>query len=207
MAWVVGITGGIGSGKSAVTERLERYGVVVVDADIAARTVVAPGTPALNAIADRHGPGILDNTGALNRAALRKIVFDDPAEREWLEGVTHPAIRAEIEAQLNNAASPYVVLSSPLLLESGQNTYADYVVVVDVPEALQIERTAARDNNDEALVRKIMAAQLARKARVEQADELIDNSGSISELHTRVDALHERLLKLAMRHPQQSESP
>lgn len=207
MAWVVGITGGIGSGKSAVTERLERYGVVVVDADIAARTVVAPGTPALNAIADRHGPGILDNTGALNRAALRKIVFDDPAEREWLEGVTHPAIRAEIEAQLNDAASPYVVLSSPLLLESGQNTYADYVVVVDVPEALQIERTAARDNNDEALVRKIMAAQLARKARVEQADELIDNSGSISELHTRVDALHERLLKLAMRHPQQSESP
>ena len=207
MAWVVGITGGIGSGKSAVTERLERYGVVVVDADIAARTVVAPGTPALNAIADRHGPGILDNKGALNRAALRKIVFEDPAEREWLEGVTHPAIRAEIEAQLNNAASPYVVLSSPLLLESGQNTYADYVVVVDVPEALQIERTAARDNNDEALVRKIMAAQLARKARVEQADELIDNSGSISELHTRVDALHERLLKLAMRHPQQSESP
>jgi len=207
MAWIVGITGGIGSGKSAVTERLERYGVVVVDADIAARTVVAPGTPALNAIADRHGPGILDNTGALNRAALRKIVFDDPAEREWLEGVTHPAIRAEIEAQLNDAASPYVVLSSPLLLESGQNTYADYVVVVDVPEALQIERTAARDNNDEALVRKIMAAQLARKARVEQADELIDNSGSISELHTRVDALHERLLKLAMRHPQQSESP
>lgn len=207
MAWVVGITGGIGSGKSAVTERLERYGVVVVDADIAARTVVAPGTPALNAIADRHGPGILDNTGALNRAALRKIVFEDPAEREWLEGVTHPAIRAEIEAQLNDAASPYVVLSSPLLLESGQNTYADYVVVVDVPEALQIERTGARDNNDEALVRKIMAAQLARKARVEQADELIDNSGSISELHTRVDALHERLLKLAMRHPQQSESP
>lgn len=197
MTWVVGITGGIGSGKSAVTDRLEDHGISVVDADLAARVVVEPGTPALQAIIRRYGETILTEAGTLDRPALRKIVFENSAEREWLESITHPAIRTEIELQLASATSPYAVLSSPLLLESGQNTFTDYVVVVDVPEEVQIARTSARDNNDADLVRKIMAAQLPREERIARADEIIDNSGSMAALQGSVDALHQRLLNQA----------
>ena len=194
MSCVIGITGGIGSGKSAVTQRLEAHGITVVDADVVARQVVEPGRPALEAISARFGAEILNPDGSLDRAALRKIVFENPTEREWLEGITHPAIREEITRQLAGATSPYVVLSSPLLLEAGQSDFADYVVVVDVPEAVQIMRTRARDNNDEALVRKIMAAQLPRDERIARGDEVINNGGSLEDLHQRVDALHQRLL-------------
>ena len=132
--FVVGITGGIGSGKTAVTDHLETFGIVVVDADKAARVVVEPGKPALDEIAAHFGSEILLDDGALNRAALREVVFNDSAQRKILEGITHPRIREEIARQLSAATSPYVVLSSPLLLESGQNSFADYVVVVDVPK-------------------------------------------------------------------------
>ena len=194
MSCVIGITGGIGSGKSAVTQRLETHGITVVDADVVARQVVEPGRPALEAISTRFGADILNPDGSLDRAALRKIVFENPTEREWLEGITHPAIREEITHQLAGATLPYVVLSSPLLLEAGQSDFADYVVVVDVPETVQIMRTRARDNNDEALVRKIMAAQLPRDERIARGDEVINNEGSLEDLHQRVDALHQRLL-------------
>ena len=197
MNFVVGITGGIGSGKSAVTSRLEQHGITVVDADVVAREVVEPGSPVLAAIAEHFGEHILQPNGALDRAALRKIVFETPAEREWLESVTHPAIREAIAAQLTAATSPYVVLSSPLLLEAGQSAFAQHVVVVDVPEEVQLSRTCARDNNDEALVRNIMAAQLPRAERCARADEVIDNNGSLGALQQAVDALHERLLVLA----------
>jgi len=199
VTYTVGITGGIGSGKSAVTRRLEEHGVPVVDADVVAREVVEPGRPALAAIAQHFGPEILLTDGTLDRAALRKRVFEDPAERAWLEGVTHPAIREEIIHQLGQARAPYVVLSSPLLLEAGQNDFTDYVVVVDVPEELQVARTSARDNNDPALVRKIMAAQLSRADRIARGDEVIDNRGSLNELREQVDALHQRLLSRAGR--------
>ena len=197
MNYVVGITGGIGSGKSAVTQRLEKLGIAVVDADLVARLVVEPGTAALVAIAAHFGDDILLSDGQLNRAALRRIVFDNTEERRWLEGVTHPAIREEIARQLQEATSDYVVLSSPLLLESGQATFAQYVVVVDVPESVQLERTMRRDSNDEALVRQIMAAQLPREERIARADEAIDNSGSLEQLNAAVDALHQRLLARA----------
>jgi len=197
MNYVVGITGGIGSGKSAVTQRLEKLGIAVVDADLVARVVVEPGTPALAAIAEHFGDDILLSNGQLNRAALRRIVFDNPEERRWLEGVTHPAIREEIARQLQEATSDYVVLSSPLLLESGQATFAQYVVVVDVPEWVQLERTMHRDSNDEALVQQIMAAQLPREERIARADEAIDNSGDLEQLYANVDALHQRLLNRA----------
>jgi len=197
MNFVVGITGGIGSGKSAVTSRLEQHGITVVDADVVAREVVEPGSPVLAAIAEHFGEHILQPNGALDRAALRKIVFETPAEREWLESVTHPAIREAIAAQLTAATSPYVVLSSPLLLEAGQSAFAQHVVVVDVPEEVQLSRTCARDNNDEALVRNIMAAQLPRAERCARADEVIDNNASLEALQQRVDALHDRLLVLA----------
>ena len=195
--FVVGITGGIGSGKSAVTDHLETLGITVVDADKVARVVVEPGTPGLTAIAEHFGTDILLADGGLNRAALRKIVFDNPDERKVLEGITHPRIRDEIARRLSEANSPYVVLSSPLLLESGQNTFAHYVVVVDVPEEVQLTRTMARDDNSEALVKQIMAAQLDRQTRLSRADTSIPNDGSLETLNERVEKLHEDLLARA----------
>ena len=192
--FVVGITGGIGSGKSAVTDHLETLGITVVDADKVARVVVEPGTSGLAAITEHFGTDVLLANGGLDRAALRKIVFDNHNERKVLEEITHPRIRDEIIRQLSEASSPYVVLSSPLLLESGQNTLADYVVVVDVPEEVQLKRTMARDDNSEALVKQIMAAQLDRQTRLSRADASIMNDTSLKELYERVEALHEDLL-------------
>lgn len=195
--YVVGITGGIGSGKSAVTDYLETKGVAVVDADKVARLVVEPGTAGLAAIAEYFGEEILQPGGELDRAALRKVVFDNPDKRKVLEGITHPLIREEIARQLSEAKSPYVVLASPLLLESGQNSFADYVVVVDVPESVQLSRTMARDDNSEELVKSIMAAQLDRETRLSRADMSISNDGTLEELYARVDDLHQELLARA----------
>ena len=194
---VVGITGGIGSGKSAVTDYLESKGITVVDADKVARVVVEPGTSGLAAITEHFGGDILLPDGTLDRAALRKIVFDNPDERKVLEGITHPRIREEIARQLSDASSPYVVLASPLLLESGQSSFADYVVVVDVPESVQLSRTMTRDGNSEQLVKSIMAVQLDRETRLARSDTSISNGGTLEELHTRVDALHTDLLRRA----------
>lgn len=192
--YVVGITGGIGSGKSAVTDYLETKGIAVVDADKVARVVVEPGTSGLSAIVDHFGKDILLPSGGLDRAALRSVVFDNPDERKVLEKITHPRIREEIGRQLSDASSPYVVLASPLLLESGQNSFTDYVVVVDVPEAIQLSRTMERDDNSEQLVKSIMAAQLDRKTRLSRADTSISNDGTLEELHARLDDLHKDLL-------------
>lgn len=194
MALVVGVTGGIGSGKSAVTDRLANLGITIVDADVAARVVVEPGQPALQAIADHFGSGVIKEDGSLDRAALREIVFEYPDERQWLESITHPAIREEIIRQLQSADSPYVVLSSPLLIEASQNSFVDLVVVVDVSESTQLERTMKRDDNSADLVRQIMAAQLSREERLRAADLIIDNDGNLEELHQHVDALHKQLL-------------
>lgn len=195
--FVVGVTGGIGSGKSAVTDYLETKGITVVDADKVARVIVEPHTSGLAAIAEHFGRGILLPDGGLDRAALRKVVFDNPDERKVLEGITHPRIREEIARQLSEATSSYVVLASPLLLESGQNSFANYVVVVDVPESVQLSRTMARDDNSEQLVRSIMAAQLDRETRLSRADTSISNDGSLEDLFARVDDLHEDLLARA----------
>ena len=195
--FVVGITGGIGSGKTAVTDHLETLDIVVVDADKAARVVVEPGKPALDEIAAHFGSEILLDDGALNRAALREVVFNDSSQRKILEGITHPRIREEIARQLSAATSPYVVLSSPLLLESGQNSFADYVVVVDVPEAVQVDRTMRRDDYSESLVKQIMGAHLDRQTRVSRAYEAISNDDSLEALHAEVEALHQRLLDQA----------
>ncbi|MEE4110417.1 MAG: dephospho-CoA kinase [Halieaceae bacterium] len=198
----VGITGGIGSGKSALTDRLARRGVVIVDADVVARRVVEPGTPALAAIAGHFGAQVLQDDGTLDRAALRAIVFNAPEERRWLESLTHPLIGAQLAADLDAAASPYVVLSSPLLLEGSQRDLVDHVVVVDVPETLQVERASARDSNAPELVRKIMAAQLPREKRLALADTVIDNSGDLAALEQQAEDLHHRLLELARQHAQ-----
>jgi dephospho-CoA kinase len=194
MSLVVGITGGIGSGKSAVTERFEALGIAVVDADLAARVVVEPGRPALAAIAEHFGQDVMQPDGELDRAALRARVFADEAERHWLEQLTHPLIGAEIGDQLAASRSPYTILSSPLLLETRQKTLVDLVVVVDVPEDIQLQRTMTRDKNEEAQVRRIMAAQMVRADRLELADIVIDNSRSLQELDDTVQELHKEFL-------------
>ena len=193
----VGVTGGIGSGKTALTDWLSTQGIVIVDADLAARVVVEPGQPALAEIAAQFGQEYLLPDGQLDRAALRKLVFADDAKRRTLESITHPRIRDELTRQMAVAQSPYVVLSSPLLLESGQSEMVDLSVVVDVPEAVQIERTMARDQNDRALVEQIMAAQLDRDTRISRADIVIDNGGSLEALHLRGAQLHRTLLARA----------
>jgi dephospho-CoA kinase len=195
MTLVVGITGGIGSGKSAVTQRFERLGITVVDADVVARIVVEPGKPALAAIAGHFGAEILLPDGNLDRAELRRRVFADTAARLWLEQLTHPLIAQEIVDQLKASRSPYTILSSPLLLDTAQHSLADCIVVVDVPETLQLQRTMARDSNDEAQVKRIMAAQIERKARLARADIIIDNSGSLEKLDATVAQLHKEFLQ------------
>jgi dephospho-CoA kinase len=194
MSLVVGITGGIGSGKSAVTRCFEQRGITVVDADVVARLIVEPGTPALAAITAHFGAAILQADGCLDRAALRSRVFSNDDERRWLEQLTHPLIGQEILNQISASRSPYTILSSPLLLDTSQKALVDCVVVVDAPEALQLQRTIQRDNNDEAQVRRIMAAQMNRADRLERADIVLDNSRSMDELDSQVEELHKEFL-------------
>ena len=193
---IVGITGGIGSGKTAVTDEFERLGISVVDADIAARTIVEKGKPALEQIAQHFGSDILLENEELNRAALRKLIFDQPNERKWLEQLTHPLIRNEIIQGLQSAKSPYVILASPLLIESGQYHLVKRTLVVDVPESLQIERTCKRDNNDAQQVQAIINAQLPREKRLKHADDIICNNKDLAYLHAEVAKYHQQYLEL-----------
>ena len=195
--FVVGITGGIGSGKSAVSDRFKRLGIKIVDADIASREVVKVGQPALTAIREHFGAELIQTDGTLDRAALRARVFADPAQRKWLERLLHPLINAYLERELASAESPYAVLVSPLLLETTQSRLVDRVLVVDVPEQTQIERTIARDSNSETQVKAIMAAQASRAARLERADDVVANDAGFDALDKTVAELHRRYLDLA----------
>ena len=195
---IIGLTGGIGSGKSAAAARFEQaHGIHVVDADIKSRVVVEPGRPALQHIVDRFGDAVLQADGSLNRAALRERVFQLPDERRWLEQLLHPLIRDEIVADLASAESPYSLLVSPLLVESGQYQMTQRILVVDVPEALQIARTTARDQVPEQQVRAIMQAQAQREERLRHAHDVITNDRDLAALQAQVDALHQRYLNLA----------
>ncbi len=196
---IVGVTGGIASGKSTVARAFAALGVPWVDADDVAREVVEPGEPALAEIAGRYGERVLQADGSLNRRALREIVFADEGERRWLESVTHPRIRQRIVAQLERLqaeGAPYVLLVSPLLFESGQSELADRCLVIDVPESLQIARTAARDDVDDAQARAIVAAQMPRSERLARADDVIDNTGSEADLTAQVAELDRRYRQL-----------
>jgi dephospho-CoA kinase len=194
---VIGVTGGIGSGKTAVTDEFNRLGITIIDADVAARTVVSNGKPALNKIAQKFGQNILLESGELNRAALRSIIFKDASQRKWLEALTHPLIRQEIILGLQAAKSPYVILASPLLLESGQNKLVDITLVVDVPVELQIERTTARDNNSPAQVEAIIQVQLPRQERLKRADNVIVNDKDLIHLHKEVAKFHHLFLTMS----------
>jgi dephospho-CoA kinase len=195
--FVAGLTGGIGSGKSAVARLLQEQGIVAIDADQVARDVVAPGEPALAQIAERFGVDILQPDGALDRARLRQIIFATPEARLWLESLLHPLIRQRIQTSLQGARSAYSLLVSPLLLETDQHRLVDYVVVVDIPEELQLQRTIERDQNSTDQVKRIMAAQMDRQARLARADSIIDNSGNLQSLHAATLQLHKTLLQRA----------
>lgn len=193
---VIGLTGGIGSGKSTVARQFGSLGVHWVDADDVAREVVEPGMPALTVIADHFGKDILTEDGALDRARLRQIVFEQPEQRAWLESLLHPIIREELTRQLHptDYTLPYVLLVSPLLLETDQNKLVEEVLVVDVPVDVQIERTMARDTNSREQVERIIAAQMPREQRVAKADAVIDNNQPTDKVSAEVRALHERFI-------------
>lgn len=194
--WILGLTGGIGSGKSAAAERFAELGVHVVDADHVARSVVEPGGAALAQIVDRFGVPILASSGELNRAALRERIFTSVEDRRWLERLLHPLIRQEIWASLSRAESPYAVLVSPLLVESRQHEQVDRVLVIDVPEDLQLQRVLARDQVSEDQVRAILAAQARREDRLRHANDVLVNDRDLSWLRQEVDRLHDRYLQL-----------
>ncbi|HAU13316.1 MAG: dephospho-CoA kinase [Pseudomonadales bacterium] len=194
---VIGVTGGIGSGKTAATDRFQEHGITVVDADLASRVIVEPGRPALQAIAEHFGPHLITADGSLDRRALREIVFADPTQRQWLEQLTHPLIGQEIVAQIQASTSPYTILASPLLLESSQHQMASRILVIDVPVEMQIARTVARDETTEAGVKAIIAAQMSRGERLSKADDVICNDQDLNHLHSEVDRLHQTYLQLA----------
>ena len=195
--WILGLTGGIGSGKSAAAEHFAALGVHVVDADQAARWVVEPGRPALSKITEHFGEHVLQADGQLNRGALRALIFSEPEQRRWLEALLHPLIREEITHNLAQAQSPYAILVSPLLIESGQYTTTKRVLVIDVPQALQIQRTLKRDNTSEEQVHAILKVQASREDRLRHADDVLTNDRDLEALKTEVERLHHFYLTLS----------
>jgi dephospho-CoA kinase len=193
----IGLTGGIASGKSTVAQRFVELGVPVIDADESARFVVAPGQPGLADLTKRFGPGILTADGELDRRALRNLVFADPQLRRDLEAILHPLIRADMERRAGAAAGPYLVMAIPLLVEGGKPDRVDRILVVDVDEDVQLRRVMTRDSTTREQARAILAAQASRAVRLKAANDVIVNSGAVSELRQAVDALHERYLRLA----------
>ncbi|MAY70041.1 MAG: dephospho-CoA kinase [Halomonas sp.] len=197
---IIGLTGGIASGKSTVARLFGDLGARWVDADDIPREVVAPGEPALKAIVDRYGDAILTREGRLDRAALRALVFADEKERRWLEATTHPRVRERLVARLSllrQQDAPYILLVSPLLFESGQVDMVQRTLVVDVPEALQIERTTERDDVDQAQAKAIVASQMGRDERLALADDVITNDGDLAALSGAVTALDATYRRLA----------
>jgi dephospho-CoA kinase len=198
----IGLTGGIACGKSTVTQRFAELGGPVIDADVAARNVVERGKPGLEQVVRRFGPGVLDASGNLDRAALRALIFSDSGSRQALDAILHPLIRADMEQQAATVQGPYLVMAIPLLIEGGRaRNRVDRVLVVDADEALQIQRVQARDGSSETQARAILASQASREARLAAADDVLRNSGSVADLRQAVDRLHEKYLHLAQTSP------
>ena len=195
--FVVGLTGGIGSGKSTVAEMFTAFDVELVDADIAAREVVARGTSALAEIAEHFGSGILMEDGNLDRRALRQVIFHQDQEKHWLEELLHPLIRRWLKQQISSSRATYCLLVSPLLLETDQAKLVDRILVIDVSVDTQIARTLARDGGEERTVRAIVASQIDRSERLEHADDIISNDLPLIPLRQRVEKLHQEYLAMA----------
>lgn len=193
--FIVGLTGGIGSGKSAAAERFAALGAAVVDTDAIAHELTGSGGDAIAGIREQFGDTLIDRTGALDRAAMRALVFADPVARKRLEAILHPLIRAESARRCRAAATPYVVLAVPLLIESGHwQQRCDRICVIDCPEDEQVRRVIARSGLSAEQVRAIMATQATRKTRLAAADDIVDNSGDLAALHRQIYALHDRYL-------------
>jgi len=197
-SYVVALTGGIASGKSAVTRRFEALGVHVHDADVAAREVIEPGTPGLAAVVDAFGADVLDDAGRLDRAAMRRHVFADPAARRTLQGIIHPLVREWLHQRALAERGPYCLLAIPLLAENiAHYRWVDRILVVDAPEEAQLARLVQRDGIDEPLARRMIERQARREERLALADDVIENHGEEAALDAAVATLHERYLALA----------
>ncbi|MGN5161830.1 dephospho-CoA kinase [Aeromonas dhakensis] len=202
--YVVAITGGIGSGKTTVANQFAELGIEVVDADIIAREVVEPGTPALAAIATHFGADVIAPDGRLDRRQLRERVFTDPQAKGWLNALLHPLIRSEMQRQCAAARSPYCLLVVPLLVENRLTALANRVLVIDVDEATQIERTCRRDGVTREQAEAILAAQASRTERLAAADDVLDNqNGTPEAIKSRIFALHETYLAFASQQARQ----
>lgn len=188
--WILGLTGGIGAGKTLVSNHLASLDIEIVDADVIARDVVAIGSDGLSAIEQHFGNAILLNDGSLNRAKLREIIFADSEQKNWLNNLMHPLIRQNINEQLTNAKSPYVVLSAPLLFENKLDALCNHTLMVDVPVEVQLARTANRDSVSTEQVKKIIAAQMSRENKRQKADSILDNHRDIDSVLADVEALH-----------------
>ena len=195
--FVVGLTGGIGSGKTVASDRFEELGVKVVDADIASRVVVEIGKPALSSIEDEFGSDVISDDGSLNRAKLREIIFKDDKAKSWLESLLHPLIGQHILDEIASATSKYVILVSPLLFETTQFQMCNRTLLIDVPKDIQILRTAKRDKVPESQVEKIIASQMDRDQKIGKADDVIVNDGEIGDLISKIDKIHQRYIELA----------
>ncbi|WP_375037299.1 dephospho-CoA kinase [Acinetobacter sp. RW6] len=195
MAFILGVTGGIGSGKSAATQWFESQGIQVVDADIVAREVVEKGQPALQKIQQTFGDWVLQPDGSLDRRALREYIFQNPEARQTLEKITHPAIRQSIIQQLQNQKSPYVILVSPLLFETNQHELVNHTLLVDASEQTQIQRASQRDGQNQEQIQKIIAAQMPRDRKRELANDIVFNDGLLEHLHQQLEPLHQSYLK------------
>jgi len=197
MSFILGITGGIGSGKSAATQWFESQGIVVVDADIVAREVVDLGQPALKEIQLSFGDWVLLEDGNLNRRALREHIFQFPEARETLEKITHPAIRQSIIQQLQQAESPYVILVSPLLFETNQHELVHHTLLIDADEQTQLQRASQRDGQNEEQIRKIISVQMPRTQKQLLANDIVMNDGLLEHLHQQLKPLHLKYLQSA----------
>lgn len=195
--YVVGLTGGIGSGKTTVANHFLDLGIEIVDADLLAREVVLPGSKALASIADHFGQEILDSQGELRRGDLRNRVFADDSEKRWLEDLLHPLIRELMVSRIEGSKSPYCLLVSPLLLETAQSQLVNRILVVDISEESQLKRTLARDGGDGNTIKAIIQSQCSREQRLAAADDVIDNELPAATLPGRVLELHRQYLELA----------
>ena len=194
---VIALTGGVASGKTAVSDRFTELGAPVVDTDVIAREVVAPGSGGLAAIEAAFGAEMITAEGALDRAALRRKIFEEPGARTRLEDILHPRIAEEARRQLAGLEAPYAILVVPLLVESGLFSDVDRVLVVDVPEAVQIERLMQRDESTLEQAEAMLAAQATREQRLAKADDVVENTGTLAELNARIEALDRKYREIA----------
>lgn len=199
MKFILGLTGGIGSGKSAASAWFEQQGIVVVDADVVAREVVEVGQPTLQHIQAAFGEWVLHEDGSLNRRALREHIFKDSYARQALEQITHPAIRQSIIQQLNDAQSPYVILVSPLLFETNQHELTQHTLLIDATIELQIARASSRDGQNIEQIEKIIAAQMPREQKQKLADDIVLNDGELEHLYIQLEPLHQHYLEKALK--------